>query len=60
MSNDVTVDLIRALAEHMKGARDDWADRPAERARPPFRVRGRLRWLPTTPQSGYAEPRITP
>ena len=25
MSNDVTVDLIRALIEHMKGARDDWA-----------------------------------
>ena len=25
MSNDVTVDLIRALIENMKGAPDDWA-----------------------------------
>ena len=24
MSNDVTADLIRALVENMKGARDDW------------------------------------
>lgn len=25
MSGDVTVDLIHALIEHMRGARDDWA-----------------------------------